>query len=83
MEFKKEGFESSSSTLKDFLDVCVRLEKAKLQKQLQKRIARAAKEHEESDDKKPTKSRYKKCEGQTKRYGRRILRQQSKRHGGR
>ena len=42
MEFEKEGFDSSSSTLKEFLDVCVRLEEAELQKPLKKRIARAA-----------------------------------------
>ena len=82
MEFEKEGFDSSSSTLKEFLEVCVRLEEAELQKPLKKRIACAAKEHEESDDDKPIKPRYKRRKGQTKRYGRRILRQQSKRHGG-
>eukprot|EP00957_Ditylum_brightwellii_P041888 3172756-Ditylum_brightwellii.AAC.1 len=37
MEFKKEGFDLSSCTLKEFLDVCVRLEEAKLQKPLNKR----------------------------------------------
>eukprot|EP00957_Ditylum_brightwellii_P003464 262202-Ditylum_brightwellii.AAC.1 len=81
MEFKKEGFDSSSSTLKEFLDVCVRLEQAELQKPLKKRVARAAKEYEESDDNKPIKPCYKRREGQTKRYGRRISRQQSKQHG--
>eukprot|EP00957_Ditylum_brightwellii_P159426 12135968-Ditylum_brightwellii.AAC.2 len=30
LEFKKEGFDSSSSVLKEFLDVCVRLEEAEL-----------------------------------------------------
>eukprot|EP00957_Ditylum_brightwellii_P159102 12109121-Ditylum_brightwellii.AAC.1 len=39
LEFKKEGFDLSSSTLKEFLDVCVRLEEAELQKPLKKRIA--------------------------------------------
>eukprot|EP00957_Ditylum_brightwellii_P020518 1546872-Ditylum_brightwellii.AAC.1 len=73
MEFEKEGFDSSSSTLKKFLDVCVHLEEAELQKPLKKRIARALKDHEESDDKKHIKPRYKRREGQTKRYGRRIL----------
>eukprot|EP00957_Ditylum_brightwellii_P177305 13506571-Ditylum_brightwellii.AAC.1 len=81
MEFEKEGFDSSSSTSKEFLDVRVRLEEAKLQKLLKKRVARASKDHEESDDEKPIKPRYKRRKGQTKRYGRRILRQQSKRHG--
>eukprot|EP00957_Ditylum_brightwellii_P166781 12694893-Ditylum_brightwellii.AAC.1 len=30
VEFKKEGFDSSSYMLKEFLDVCVRLEEAEL-----------------------------------------------------
>eukprot|EP00957_Ditylum_brightwellii_P077925 5922869-Ditylum_brightwellii.AAC.1 len=81
MEFEKEGFESSSSTLKEFLDMCVHLEKAELQKLLKKMVAHAQKDHEELDDEKPIKSRYKRHKGQTKRYGRRISRQQSKRHG--
>jgi hypothetical protein len=34
LEFEKEGFNSSSSMLKEFLDVCVRLEEAELQKLL-------------------------------------------------
>ena len=34
LEFEKEGFDLSSSTLKEFLDVCVRLEEAELQKPL-------------------------------------------------
>eukprot|EP00957_Ditylum_brightwellii_P144491 11006621-Ditylum_brightwellii.AAC.1 len=46
LEFKKEGFDSSSSTLKEFLDVCVHLEEAKLQKLLRKMIACAEKEHD-------------------------------------
>eukprot|EP00957_Ditylum_brightwellii_P102925 7844386-Ditylum_brightwellii.AAC.1 len=66
MEFKKEGFDSSSSTLKECLDVCVCLEEAELQKPLKKRIACALKNHEESDDKKPNKPRYKRRKGQTK-----------------
>eukprot|EP00957_Ditylum_brightwellii_P105768 8066182-Ditylum_brightwellii.AAC.1 len=81
MEFKKDGFDSSSSTLKEFLDVYVRLEEAKLQKPLKKRVAHEIKDHEESDDEKSIKPRYNRREGQTKRYGRRISRQQSKRHG--
>eukprot|EP00957_Ditylum_brightwellii_P166833 12698203-Ditylum_brightwellii.AAC.1 len=83
LEFEKERFDSSSSTLKEFLDVCIHLEETKLQKPLKKRIARAIKEQDESDDKKLTKPRHKKREGQTKRYGRCILHQQSKQHGGR
>eukprot|EP00957_Ditylum_brightwellii_P022257 1680265-Ditylum_brightwellii.AAC.1 len=39
MDFEKEGFDSSSSTLKEFLDVCACLEEAELQKPLKKRIA--------------------------------------------
>eukprot|EP00957_Ditylum_brightwellii_P003714 281959-Ditylum_brightwellii.AAC.1 len=81
LEFKKEDFDSSSYTLKEFLDMCVCLEEAELQKLLKKRIACASKDHKESDDKKPIKPRYKRRQGQTKRYGRRILRQQSKQHG--
>eukprot|EP00957_Ditylum_brightwellii_P160719 12236160-Ditylum_brightwellii.AAC.1 len=46
LDFEKEGFNLSSSTLKEFLDVCVHLEEAKLQKLLKKRIARAIKEHD-------------------------------------
>eukprot|EP00957_Ditylum_brightwellii_P023086 1741672-Ditylum_brightwellii.AAC.1 len=83
MEFEKEGFDSSSSTLKEFLDVCVCLEEAKLQKLLKKRIARALKDHEESVDKILIKPRYKRRKGQTKRYGRCISHQQSKQVGGR
>eukprot|EP00957_Ditylum_brightwellii_P080279 6106010-Ditylum_brightwellii.AAC.1 len=81
LEFKKESFDSSSSTLKEFLDVCVHLEEAELQKLLKKRIAPVIKEHDNLDDQKP-KSRHKRCKGQTKRYGRCILCQQSKQHGG-
>eukprot|EP00957_Ditylum_brightwellii_P189670 14437911-Ditylum_brightwellii.AAC.1 len=44
-------------------------------------MARFLKEHEESDDKKLIKPRHKRREGQTKRYERRISRQQSKQHG--
>eukprot|EP00957_Ditylum_brightwellii_P035865 2718337-Ditylum_brightwellii.AAC.1 len=39
LEFKKKGFDSSSSTLKEFLDMCVCLGEAKLQKRLRKMIA--------------------------------------------
>eukprot|EP00957_Ditylum_brightwellii_P124452 9484752-Ditylum_brightwellii.AAC.1 len=37
LKFEKEGFDLSSSTLKEFLDVCIHLEEAKLQKLLRKR----------------------------------------------
>eukprot|EP00957_Ditylum_brightwellii_P068016 5163881-Ditylum_brightwellii.AAC.1 len=46
LEFKKKGFDSSSFMLKEFLDVCVHLEEAKLQKLLRKMIACAKKEHD-------------------------------------
>eukprot|EP00957_Ditylum_brightwellii_P097038 7389580-Ditylum_brightwellii.AAC.2 len=39
LEFEKEGFDSSSSMLTEFLDVYVHLEEAELQKPLKKRIA--------------------------------------------
>eukprot|EP00957_Ditylum_brightwellii_P065569 4973135-Ditylum_brightwellii.AAC.1 len=52
LEFKKEGFNLSSSTLKEFLDVCVRQEEAELQKLLRKKIARAEKEHDKDKKKK-------------------------------
>eukprot|EP00957_Ditylum_brightwellii_P097387 7417326-Ditylum_brightwellii.AAC.1 len=52
LDFKKEGFDSSSSTLKEFLDMCVRLEEAELQKPLKKKLARAVKEHDKLDDRK-------------------------------
>eukprot|EP00957_Ditylum_brightwellii_P173696 13224676-Ditylum_brightwellii.AAC.1 len=52
LEFEKEGFDLSSSTLKEFLDICVRLEKAEMKKPLKKKIACAIKEHDDSDGKK-------------------------------
>eukprot|EP00957_Ditylum_brightwellii_P088818 6763959-Ditylum_brightwellii.AAC.1 len=58
-----------------------RKEEAELQKLFKKRIACTIKEQDKSDDEKPNKPRHKRREGQTKRYGRRILRQQSKQHG--
>eukprot|EP00957_Ditylum_brightwellii_P095736 7294300-Ditylum_brightwellii.AAC.1 len=65
LEFEKEGFDSSSSMLKDFVDVCVHLEEAKLQKPLKKRIAHALREQDKSDDEKPIKPRHKRRKGQT------------------
>eukprot|EP00957_Ditylum_brightwellii_P130478 9954376-Ditylum_brightwellii.AAC.1 len=41
-----------SSTLEEFLDVCVHLEEAELQKSLKKKIASAMKEHDDLDGKK-------------------------------
>eukprot|EP00957_Ditylum_brightwellii_P029063 2195556-Ditylum_brightwellii.AAC.1 len=52
LDFEKEGFDSSSSMLKEFLGVCVRLEEAELQKPLNKKIACAIKEHDNLDNKK-------------------------------
>eukprot|EP00957_Ditylum_brightwellii_P051835 3931163-Ditylum_brightwellii.AAC.1 len=66
LEFKKEGFDLSSSTLKEFLDVYVHLEEAKLQKLQKKRAVRGLKDNKESDDKKPIKPHHKRCKGQTK-----------------
>eukprot|EP00957_Ditylum_brightwellii_P129812 9901438-Ditylum_brightwellii.AAC.1 len=70
LEFEKEGFDLSFSTLKEFLDVCAHQEEAELQKPLKKKIACAIKEHENSDGKK-SKSRHKKQHGQSKRYEKR------------
>eukprot|EP00957_Ditylum_brightwellii_P070432 5351337-Ditylum_brightwellii.AAC.1 len=66
LEFEKEGFGSSSSTLKEFLGVCVCLEKAELQKPLKKKIARAVKEHDKDGKRKhqdTPKSHHKRCHG--------------------
>eukprot|EP00957_Ditylum_brightwellii_P194262 14795288-Ditylum_brightwellii.AAC.1 len=52
LEFRKEGFNLSSSTLKEFLDVCVHLEEAELQKQLRKKVACAEKEHDKEGKRK-------------------------------
>eukprot|EP00957_Ditylum_brightwellii_P176528 13444044-Ditylum_brightwellii.AAC.1 len=46
LEFKKGDFNLNSSTLKEFLDVYIRLEEAKLQKLLRKTIACTKKEHD-------------------------------------
>eukprot|EP00957_Ditylum_brightwellii_P191837 14604124-Ditylum_brightwellii.AAC.1 len=61
--------------------MCVCLEEAELQKLLKTGIACAIKEHDNLDNQKP-KSHHKRRKGQTKHYGRCILRQQSKQHGG-
>eukprot|EP00957_Ditylum_brightwellii_P101181 7710872-Ditylum_brightwellii.AAC.1 len=74
LEFKKEEFDSSSSTLKEYLDICVRLEETELQKPLKKKIACMIKKHNNSDRKKP-KSRHKRHHGLGKCH-------QSKHHGG-
>eukprot|EP00957_Ditylum_brightwellii_P117884 8992041-Ditylum_brightwellii.AAC.1 len=46
LEFEKEGFDLSSAMLKEFLDVCIHLEEAELQKLLGKNISCAKKEHD-------------------------------------
>eukprot|EP00957_Ditylum_brightwellii_P055493 4205265-Ditylum_brightwellii.AAC.1 len=78
LEFEKEGFDLNSSTLKEFLDACVCLEEAELQKPLKKKIACAIKEHNDLDGKKP-KSRHERRHGLGKRYKKCH---QSKHHGG-
>eukprot|EP00957_Ditylum_brightwellii_P052192 3957433-Ditylum_brightwellii.AAC.1 len=62
--------------------MCIRLEEAELQKLLKKRISCAVKERDESDDNQKPKPHHERRKGQTKRYGRCILCQQSKQHGG-
>eukprot|EP00957_Ditylum_brightwellii_P064109 4863350-Ditylum_brightwellii.AAC.1 len=61
LEFEKEGFDLSSSTLKKFLDVCVRLEEAELQKPLKKKIAHAIKEHVDLEGKRKRHKKPKLC----------------------
>eukprot|EP00957_Ditylum_brightwellii_P188558 14354864-Ditylum_brightwellii.AAC.1 len=51
LEFEKEGFDLSSSTPKEFLDMCVCLEEPELQKLLKKKIACAIKEYGNLDRK--------------------------------
>eukprot|EP00957_Ditylum_brightwellii_P053506 4055133-Ditylum_brightwellii.AAC.1 len=46
LEFEKEGIDLSSSMLKEFLDACVCLKEAELQKPLKKKIACAVKDHD-------------------------------------
>eukprot|EP00957_Ditylum_brightwellii_P133636 10188767-Ditylum_brightwellii.AAC.1 len=54
LEFKKEGFDLRSSTLKEFLAICMCLEEAELQKPLKKKIVRAIKEHDNLDNRNPS-----------------------------
>eukprot|EP00957_Ditylum_brightwellii_P095284 7257299-Ditylum_brightwellii.AAC.2 len=66
VEFKKEGFDLSSTMLKAFLDTCMHLEEAEMYKPLAKKIACAKKEHEEDGKGKchdKSKSRHKRCHG--------------------
>eukprot|EP00957_Ditylum_brightwellii_P128071 9767596-Ditylum_brightwellii.AAC.1 len=48
VEFEKEGFNSSSSTLKEFLDMCGHLEETEMHKSIAKKIAHAQKDHDKS-----------------------------------
>eukprot|EP00957_Ditylum_brightwellii_P076655 5826942-Ditylum_brightwellii.AAC.1 len=57
LEFKKEGFDSSSTKLKEFLDTCMCLEEAELHKLLVKKIACIKKERD--------KDRKGKCHGKS------------------
>eukprot|EP00957_Ditylum_brightwellii_P059160 4489039-Ditylum_brightwellii.AAC.1 len=50
MEFKKEGFDLNSVTLKEFLNVCMCLEEAMLHKPFAKKIAHVQKEHDEAKE---------------------------------
>eukprot|EP00957_Ditylum_brightwellii_P177389 13511888-Ditylum_brightwellii.AAC.1 len=64
LEFKKEGFDLSSSTFKEFLNICMHLEEAELQKLLRKTIAHAKKEHDKDGKRKcqdKPKSCHKRC----------------------
>eukprot|EP00957_Ditylum_brightwellii_P183563 13982235-Ditylum_brightwellii.AAC.1 len=69
LEFKKKGFNLSSSTLKEFLDVCVRLEEAELQKLLRKTIAHTKKEQDKDEKRKhqdKPKLHHERCHGSGK-----------------
>eukprot|EP00957_Ditylum_brightwellii_P165114 12571421-Ditylum_brightwellii.AAC.1 len=66
LEFKKDRLGSSSSTLKEFLDMCVYLEEAELQKLLRKKIACEEKEHDKDGKRKcqdKLKLRHERCHG--------------------
>eukprot|EP00957_Ditylum_brightwellii_P056942 4316271-Ditylum_brightwellii.AAC.1 len=71
LEFEKEGFDLSSSILKEFLYMCVRLEEAELQKLLRKTIDCAKKEHDKDRKRKhqdKPKSCHKRCHGSGKHH---------------
>eukprot|EP00957_Ditylum_brightwellii_P142169 10831719-Ditylum_brightwellii.AAC.1 len=72
LEFEKEGFNLSSSTLKEFLDMCVCLEDAELQKPLKKKIACAITEHDDLDGKRKRQEKpklhHERCHGLSKRH---------------
>eukprot|EP00957_Ditylum_brightwellii_P112089 8546817-Ditylum_brightwellii.AAC.1 len=61
LEFEKEGFDSISSTLKEFMDVCVCLEEVELQQLLRKMIAHDKDRKRKCQDK--PKSCHKRCHG--------------------
>eukprot|EP00957_Ditylum_brightwellii_P028968 2188332-Ditylum_brightwellii.AAC.1 len=52
LEFEEEGFNLSSSTLKEFLDVCICLEEAEMQKPLKKKIVCAEREYDKDGNRK-------------------------------
>eukprot|EP00957_Ditylum_brightwellii_P025082 1898053-Ditylum_brightwellii.AAC.1 len=67
LEFKKEGFDSSSATLKEFLDTCMCLEEAEMHTPLAKKIACAKKEHGKDGKEKHhgrSELHHKRCHGQ-------------------
>eukprot|EP00957_Ditylum_brightwellii_P014805 1116361-Ditylum_brightwellii.AAC.1 len=75
LEFKKKGFDSSSSMLKEFLDMCVCLEEAEPQKSLAKKIACARKEHDNDGKGKhqdKPKLHHKRCHGLGKCHKRKL-----------
>eukprot|EP00957_Ditylum_brightwellii_P068827 5224482-Ditylum_brightwellii.AAC.1 len=49
LEFKKEGFDLSSSMLKEFLEMYICLKKAELQKPLGKKIAHTRKKYDDNE----------------------------------
>eukprot|EP00957_Ditylum_brightwellii_P055586 4212498-Ditylum_brightwellii.AAC.1 len=84
LECKKESFDSISSTLKEFLDMCVHLEETELQKLLEKRIAPAEKEHDKDRKKKhqdKPKSRHKRRHSLGKRHQGKRMKKYCNYHG--
>eukprot|EP00957_Ditylum_brightwellii_P168748 12844046-Ditylum_brightwellii.AAC.1 len=84
LELKKKGFDLSSSMLKKFLDVCVRLEEAEMQKLFRKKIACAEKEHGKDRKRKhqdKTKLCHKRHHGSGKRHQGKIKKTFCSHHG--
>eukprot|EP00957_Ditylum_brightwellii_P108417 8270771-Ditylum_brightwellii.AAC.1 len=48
LKFKKEGFDSSPTMLKEFLDMCVHIEESEMHKSLAKKIDCVKKEHDKA-----------------------------------